>query len=309
MKLLLCITLLQVDLLHPLTKLEGGKCYDLKNYYARHCAILNDKVAILTTTQYLASDVLHISSIDLNSWTISSLPYKYMSLAIYKSQFMAVGGTNVSTWMPTNEVFTSDTGLEWYPSLPPMSTKRRSATSISTRSPHVLVVAGGRGDNSKILDVVEVLMGQNWHTVDPLPKPCSSMTATLHQDEVMFTDKETITILKCKCSSLISSCTESSTTTTDNPLWTILKAPDSYTTTITYSSRLVNIDEHGFVRGYCNMSQSWIDVGWIQTKSNLFVNRMLSVIFGRHLTMIVLPNGDLVFVKFYGVFRVKVSGK
>ncbi len=164
-----------------------------------------------------------------------------MSLTTYRSQFVTVGGWNGSNGRATNQLFTSDSGLEWQPSLPPMSTKRYYVSCISTRSPHVLVVAGGCGYNTVTLDIVELLLEEQWHTVDPLPKPCYGMAATLHQDEVVFTDWHSATIFKCDCTSLISSCTESNTTTEDTPLWALLVAPDKYTTTISYSSRLVSM--------------------------------------------------------------------
>ncbi len=273
------------------------KCYGIKHdCISRHCAILNDKVAIMTSHHYaLSSDVVHISCVDLKSWKTATLPYSSMSLTTYRSQFVAVGGWDISSGKITNQLFTSDTGLEWQPSLPPMRTKRCDVSCISTRSPHVLVVAGGLGYNAVTLDIVELLLEERWHTVDPLPKPCCGMTATLHQDEVVFTDRKSATIFKCDCTSLISSCTESSTTTEDTPLWTLLVAPDKYTTTISYSSRLVGIHRYGIVRGYCNINQSWITVARF---NGVYIRRAA-----------VLPTGDLVIANANGMYRVKVSGE
>ncbi len=218
-----------------------------------------------------------------------------MSLTTYRSQFVTVGGCYGNCGRASNQLFTSYTGLVWQPSLPPMRTKRYYVSSISTRSPHVLVVAGGHGYNTVTLDIVELLLEEQWHTVDPLPKPCRGMAATLHQDEVVFTDRNSATIFKCDCTLLISSCTESNTTTTDTPLWTLLVAPHKYTTTISYSLRLVSIHCHGMIRVYCNISKSWVTVA------------RLNDIYLYGAT--VLPTGDLVIAGKYGVYRVKVSGE
>ncbi len=168
--------------------------------------ILNDKVAILTSNYEMSCDVLYIASVDLKSWKTSTLPYRSMSLTTYRSQFVAVGGWDRSNVTAINQLFTSDTGLEWQPSLPPMQTKRYYVSCIGTRSPPLLVVAGGLGCNAIFLDIVEVLLEEWWYTVDPVPKPYHGMAATLHQDEVVFTDWHSATIFKCDCTSLISSC-------------------------------------------------------------------------------------------------------
>ena len=57
-------------------------------------------------------------------------------------------------------MITSTTGQQWEPSLSPMSTMRYDTMSVSTTSPEMLVVAGGRGSDMEDLDTVKVLMGQ-----------------------------------------------------------------------------------------------------------------------------------------------------
>ncbi len=289
---------LQVDLLHPLTKLQCEKCSNFTRGN-KNCAVLNNKVVILTSPLGFSKDTLHVSSTDLKSWTTFTLPYQNMTLATYTSRFVAVGGRDVSTRQPIDTVLTSDTGLKWQISLPPMKTKRFFTSCISTRSPHVLVVAGGRDCSHNDLDVVEVLQENKWHTVDPLPEPCYDMTATLHQDEVVFAHWKSATIVKCNYISLISSGT-GSTTTSGTPLWVSFKAPDIFTFTISYSSRLINIDRLGCIRGYCTMSQSWIEVFRIPFSPQ---SPRCDLAIG------VLPAGDLFFSNFTGVYKVKVSGE
>ena len=62
-----------------------------------------------------------------------------------------------------------------------MPTKRYGTSSVSTISPEVLVVTGGKGSDFKMLDIVEVLMTGQWITIDPLHTPAIDMVSTVHE--------------------------------------------------------------------------------------------------------------------------------
>ena len=139
-----------------------------RNYYPSHVAALQDTVAVLTSYYHGdLPDILFLST-EFHSWTSIDLSYKSMSLTIYQSKLVLVGGCHPSTREATNQLLTSTTGRQWESSLPPMPTKRYGTSSVSTRCPEVLVVAGGLDSNDEVLDVVEVLQGDKWLTVDPL---------------------------------------------------------------------------------------------------------------------------------------------
>ncbi len=217
-----------------------------------------------------------------------------MSLTTYKSKFAAVGGRDPSTKEPTDQVFTSNTGLQWQPSLPCMRRKRYFTSSVGTMSPVALVVAGGYGASGKKLDDVEVLVDNEWHSVAPLPKPCCSMTSTFHQDEVVFTDSYTNTIYSCSVDSLVSS-----SKSLQPSSWKMFEAPDVFTATISYFSRLININGRGTIQGYSTSSQSWIEVASLE-------DLILSSNFTSAAT---LPSGDIVIAHISGVYKVIVSGE
>ena len=130
-------------------------------------------MAVLTSSYGGARDILFLSSTNLRLWTSIDLSYEAMSLTIYQSKLVLVGGLHPSTREATNQLLTSTAGRLWEPSLPPMPTKRYRTSSVSTRSPEVLVVAGGWDSNHEGLDVVEVLQGDKWLIVDPLPAPAA----------------------------------------------------------------------------------------------------------------------------------------
>ena len=227
-----------------------------------------------------------------------------MSLTTYQSKFTLVGGLLRSNVEVTNSLHTSTTGQQWESSLPPMPTKRYRTSSVSTRSPEMLIVVGGRSSNDKALDVVEVLQEDKWTTVDPLPAPDYDMHSTLHDGNLHFMGgwSQSTTVYTCSCSSLISSVTEStSTTSTDSPLWRQYQAPDERTTAVSCSSRLANIDGLGTVRGYCNISQSWVEatsIGDIPHEDTYYI------------AATVLTTGDIVYCHDYGgVYRGSLSGE
>ena len=219
-------------------------------------------MAVLTTCLGLSPDVVYISSTDLHSWTKTVLLYKDMSLTIYQSMFVAVGGQDPSTREATNTILTSTTGQLWEPSLPPMPSKRYYTSSVSTTSPEVLVVAGGMVSHNELLNIVEVLMTDQWITIDPLPTPYNGIVSTVHEGNLYFMTRmgNPNIITTCSCTSLISSCTDSSrTSSTDSPLWSQFQAPGEGQSIVSFSSQLVSIDGWGTARGYSSTTQSWVE--------------------------------------------------
>ena len=195
-----------------------------------------------------------------------------MSLTTYQSKLVLVGGCHCSTRIPIKQLFTSTTGRQWEPSLPPMPTKRYMTTSVCTRSPEVLVTAGGWSSNHTKLHVVEVLQGDKWIVVDPLPAPAAGLHSTLHDGKLCFMEhgRDTTVFTTCSSISLISLCSKSSgNSSTDKLLWQQFQAlGGGDTTVVSCSSRLVFIDGQGTVRGYSSMAQSWLmatSVGFIPT--------------------------------------------
>ena len=246
-------------------------------------------------------DILFISSTDFQSWTSVNLPYEDMSLTTYQSKFVLVGGWDRSTRKPTNQLLTSTTGRQWEPSLPPMPTKRYETSTVNTRSPELLVVAGGRRSLHEILDEVEILQGNKWFTVDSLPIPAGGMPSTLHDGKLCFMRRGHLenTVLTCSCTSLVSSCSKSSGT--DRPLWRQFQAPSWWgTNIISCSSRLVIIDDWGTVRGYSSMAQYWL----MTSSTGPTPDRA-----GGTVTT-VLNTGQLIFAHEYGgIYRGAVSGE
>ena len=252
--------------------------------------------------------MLHIST-DLRSWTTTTLPYKDMSLTTYQSMFVAVGGRHPSTYKPTNLLFTSDTGLKWKPSLHPMPTKRSHTSSVSTRSPEVLVVASGQSSGWTKLNVVELLLGDQWSTVDPLPplpELCHSMQSTFHYGNIYFVGGggQCAIVYTCSCTSLVSSC--GNNTTTDRPLWRQFRALWDHTAVVSYSSHLVSINSRCIIRAYSSVSQSWVEATSTGDRRDGYTPYVIT----KYVAAAVLPTGELVYAhQSGGVYKVKLSGE
>ena len=249
-------------------------------------------------------DVVFISSTDLHSWTETELPYGGMSLTIYQSKFVAVGGVDPSTRETINTILSSTTGRQWEPSLPPMPTKRYGTSSVSTTSPEVLVVAGGDGSDDEELNIVEVLMTGQWITIDPLPAPDSYIMVTaVHEGNLYFMTRGDTpnTITTCSCTSLISSCTDSSrTSSTDSPLWSQFQVYGGYESIVSYSSQLVIIDSQGTARGYSSTTQSWVEASIAGDRPDDY----------DYTTATVLPTGEILYCHGDGgVYRGTISGE
>ena len=153
------------------------------------------------------------------------------------------------------------------------------------------------------LDVVEVLQGDKWLMVDPLPAPPAFMTpSTLHDGKICFMihGRQDNTVFTCSCTSLISSCSKSSgNSSTDRPLWQQFQSPGGgWGTIASCSSRLVLIDDRGRVRGYSSMTRSWL----MTTSTGPTPGRIGSI------AATVLNTGELIY-RHDGVYRGAVSGE
>ena len=298
---------MQVDLLHPLATLHWEQRHHSMYGTAINCAVLNDRVVLLIDD--INGDLLYISSIDLQSWTHKVFHYNNISLATYQSKFVAVGGYPFLCGSPecTNLLFTSDTGLEWQPSLPPMPTKRSHTSSVSIRSPEVLVVAGGIDSVGRKLDVVEVLVGDQWSTVDPLPVTYSGRQCILHDGYFYFWKNYETTVYTCSYASLISSSGKCNDATTKiKQLWRQFKAPHRICGLFSYSLRLVSFCWNDTIKAYSSVSQSWVEVSSSRERNNIYC-------IGFGAAAAVLPTGELVIAHKkdrYGshIYRVKLSG-
>ena len=125
------------------------------------------------------------------------LPVKYFGLAIDRDAgVVAVGGKIKDSNSATNVVYAcnlrslptdstdnqgSVSNLQWSnEKIPPMPTARHSSTTVKILHNLGLLVIGGCIDDKSEINAVEMLDKETlqWHTTDPLPIACHSISAT-----------------------------------------------------------------------------------------------------------------------------------
>ena len=136
-----------------------------------------------TLDNYRDDARLYIYYLSGNLWNSIDAPVYRFSLTTYHSQLVLVGGWEYVGEIPgvlTNKLWTLSKHDEVQEILPPMLTKRYSASALG-HGDH-LIVAGGGGDVPDLLSVVETYHGKSrqWFSIEPLPTPCSSMKSTVY---------------------------------------------------------------------------------------------------------------------------------
>lgn len=112
------------------------------------------------------------------------------ALAAYQSQLVLIGGRSVATKSTVNTVnwvtLAGEKQKKLEP-LPPMPTSRCDCTAFTIGTPEYLIVAGGVGTASKPVDVVEVLVKNQWYSLRSLPRPCCQVKVAFHYGIVYLT--------------------------------------------------------------------------------------------------------------------------
>ena len=171
---------------HPL-KLKWRRGKDLPfgmDYYPR-VVVLNGKPYISGGRALTDWERRTVIVYDPQKDSYDTLPpytYKYFSIAVVNNQLVVVGGEDIRTDKPTNQLGVwNERSKSWTHPLPPMTTACWSP-SVATHNNRWLVVMGGYGDET-VLSRVEILdttgSGQ-WYQAAPLPQPCYRVsTATI----------------------------------------------------------------------------------------------------------------------------------
>ena len=184
----------QKTLFHPLVSLEWERCASLPKVQRMHDAqavVLNNKVYVSpadkldpTGMMGFESNIICIYDVSGNSWKEIQSATSQHALAVYNKQLVLIGGKDHSTHTCTNELrVLQNEDLKWTQPLPPMQTKRISASAAGTES-H-LAVAGGQkpvGFHPPPIDTVEIYDGQEWKVAESLPKPSYRMKSVLRRD-------------------------------------------------------------------------------------------------------------------------------
>ena len=142
-------------------------------------------------------------------------PYQYSSLAVVNGQLIAIGGCE--DWLMKHTYTNNLLTLCGSWSVPPMPTKRRSTTAVTSKE-HLIVAGGKTGPNTyDSINTVEVMDTKTlvWSTVASLPHPYSFASATICGDHLYMLGGEgdkgnTKSVLTCSLTELLQSSSSSS---------------------------------------------------------------------------------------------------
>ena len=276
------------------------------------CVLLQDKIYIGGgITPSLESDAsLFISSTDLNSWSQMTTPTRYYGLTTYHSQVVLVGGIELDTRMATNKLWTLKGEMNWQPSLPPMPTSRYYSSALNTGSPECLVVSGGRVSGGDEVNVVEILKDNEWSSVQPLPKACSSLKSTLHKGRLYLMGglKQGYSVFHCKLESLLNE-DHTQEMSHSSGLWSELQIHFKLSSPSSFANQLISTGGD-LISGTCSSeicaysphTLSWLHMGDLPIELNSTAT-------------IVLPTGELVVLGGWGaskwsnrVFKASLKG-
>ena len=294
---------MQVDIFHPLTTLDWTKCSEMPGKiqnYKVHCELLGNNIYICCRTSSDNTRLFTCSSADLERWKTSNMPSYSSAFTTYRSQLVLVGGRENSTRQATNKLWTSDTGVKWQPSLPPMPNARVYPTAIGISSPECLVVAGGTNRSEyEFSETVIVLIENQWLFVKCLPELCKVFSSNLHDGKLYLrTDKS---LYHCDLKSLVESCVQPDATKQD-PFWSEIPVPEWLGNVRMFTSlgrQLISINDRN-VFAYSYQTQTWIFAG-ICPEGNMTTTGSL-----------VLSEGDILVVKgkyHAKLFKLSLRGK
>ena len=161
----------QVQLLHPQSKLQWEKCADMPvKKYRMQAVAIGDEVFVGGGANANRDDLKAVLKYNLikDEWT--RLPdhcTHYFGLCQFQGELLAVGGLPND---PAKVYRYSTADRKWVESLKPMPTKRASAALLTTAT--AIIVCGGITGNV-VLTTVEVYSSttSQWHSADPLPQP------------------------------------------------------------------------------------------------------------------------------------------
>ena len=209
---------------------------------------------------------LYINTPTTDTWTEINTPVCYFALVTYHSQLVLVGGWEYvgeeRNGPVTNKLWTLTGSDQWRKTLPPMTTKRHRASAVEFADN--IVVAGGRDDNWRGIDIVEVYNAHHWAKAQCLDKTYCWMKSTVLNEQwyLMGGEGQGKKVYYASLDSLVASCKK--------PLPSVWKrlpdVPHDRSSTAVFGNRLVAVGGGVFpfsssIHTYSPHTQSWVHVG------------------------------------------------
>ena len=237
--------------------------------YDAQAVWLGDKLYVGGSRRDMARLYIHTPTTD--TWSRIDTPAIYFALITYHSQLVLVGGMELvdkyKDGLVTNKLWTLTEHDQWRETLPPMTTKRHSASAVDIADTYILV-AGGGDNYGRMVDIVEVYNSHHWAEVQCLPKPCDDMKSTVLNGHwyLMGGEGQRKEVHYASLDSLVASCQPS-----EKPLPSVWKrlpdVPHAHSSTVVFGNRLITVGGKGrtspssSIHAYSPHTKSWVHVG------------------------------------------------
>ena len=137
-------------------------------------------ILYVIVTQVDLSHIMYYYTVSSSSWSqLPDNPTDSCPSVIFNNLLTLVGGNprGIHSGTLTNQLFSligESSGRRWTEEFPPMPTKRRGSTALSTG--RALIVAGGLDKSMSPLQTVEVLNTETlqWSSAADLPQPTAT---------------------------------------------------------------------------------------------------------------------------------------
>ena len=214
---------------------------------------------------------LYIYTSTTDTWSHIDTPVYWFALITYHSQLVLVGGREYvdekRAGSVTNKLWTLTEHDQWRETLPPMTTKRHSASAVEFADN--IVVAGGQDDEGRNIHSVKVYNGRHWDIAQCLPQPCNDMKSTVLNGHWYLMGArgggQGREVYYASLDSLVASCQPSK-----KPLPSVWKrfpnVPHDHSSTAVFGNRLIAVgggyqSPSSSIHAYSPYNQSWVHVG------------------------------------------------
>lgn len=279
-------SLSQVDILHPLANMAWEECAPLPLALRESTQCVLVKGQLCVGTEY----TVHVASPDLKSWKKMVTCNHDFALASYDSQILTIGGLDSTR----NREITDRSWIvnfnkcECLPSsLPPMLTKRHSASAVNIESAMSLVVAGG-ADENKVIDSVEVMLNGRWSFVQSLFTPLFGLRSVVHDDSLFFMGGASYDVYHCKVEDILQACANTESKCKDPcSLWSRFPSLLGQKSPVSFGKHLVvvGVEQTTFfteIQAYSSTTQPAPWVGVADVPNEL-----------KHCASLILPTGEI----------------
>jgi N-acetylneuraminic acid mutarotase len=264
----------QVDILHPCAELEWRECGRLPvGMHNAQAVWLGDKLYVGGGRTVLGFEIcdtrLYIHTPTTDTWSHIDTPVYNFALITYHSQLVLVGGREFvgegRDGPVTNKLWTLTEHDQWRETLPPMTTKRHSASAVEFADN--ILVAGGEDDKGRSVDIVEVYNGHHWAEAQCLPKPCYEIKSTVLNGHwyLMGGWGQGEEVYYASLDSLVASCRPSEKSLPS--VWKRLRdVPHVRSSTAVFGNKLIAVGGQGYppsssIHAYSPHTKSWVHVG------------------------------------------------